>query len=41
MFSAACAILIPLGLQTLNSVGQTCTHIVFKNGHTNTVKRYR
>jgi len=31
----------PSGLQTLSSVGQTCTHIVFKNGHTNTVKRYR
>ena len=29
------------GFQTLSSVGQTCTHIVFKNGHTNTVKRYR
>jgi len=28
-------------LQTLGSVGQTCTHVVFKNGHTNTVKRYR
>jgi len=32
---------IPFCLQTLSSVGQTCTHIVFKNGHTNTVKRYR
>jgi len=31
----------PFDLQTLGSVGQTCTHIVFKNGHTNTVKRYR
>ena len=31
----------PFDLQTLSSVGQTCTHIVFKNGHTNTVKRYR
>jgi len=31
----------PSGLQTLSSVGQTCTHIVFKNGHINTVKRYR
>lgn len=31
----------PFYLQTLSSVGQTCTHIVFKNGHTNTVKRYR
>ncbi|KAF9783767.1 hypothetical protein BJ322DRAFT_1007657 [Thelephora terrestris] len=30
-----------LGARTLSSVGQTCTHIVFKNGHTNTVKRYR
>ncbi|KAF9652071.1 hypothetical protein BDM02DRAFT_3089975 [Thelephora ganbajun] len=29
-----------LGARTLSSVGQTCTHIVFKNGHTNTVKRY-
>jgi len=30
-----------LGARTLNSMGQTCTHIVFKNGHPNTVKRYR
>jgi len=29
------------GLKALSSVGQTCTHIVFKNGQTNTVKRYR
>lgn len=37
----SCANTKPSGFQTLSSVGQTCTHIVFKNGHTNTVKRYR
>ena len=37
----ACAKGTSLGSQTLGSMGQTCTHIVFKNGHTSTVKRYR
>ena len=41
MSRIACANTNPCDFQTLGSVGQTCTHIVFKNGHTNTVKRYR